>query len=109
MKLPKKLQPMLWSTLGACLVLYFLYHTIQGEHGWLAAMRLEHKVKEAETTLDALEAERGALEHRVKLMRKDSLDIDLLDEKARATLNYTKPNEIVILTGSGEKPAIARP
>ena len=108
MKLPKKSQPMIWSVIGACLVLYFLYHTVQGDHGWLSAIRLRHEVKSAEETLTKLREEREAAEHRLKLLRKDSLDPDMLDEEVRRQLNYAKPNEIIILTGSKDNNAPQR-
>ncbi|MGE3624469.1 MAG: septum formation initiator family protein [Bdellovibrionales bacterium] len=92
------------SALGACVVGYFLYHTIQGERGWLAMLRLQQEVHAAQDDLSQLQTERQELEHRVKLLRPNSLDPDLLDEKSRELLNYSKPGEIVILTPSEEKP-----
>jgi cell division protein FtsB len=86
------------SVIGACIVGYFLYHTVEGERGWVAQMHLQNETNAAEEALARLKTEREALEHRVHLMRPDSLDPDLLDEQARKTLGYTKPNEIVILT-----------
>lgn len=88
----------LWSALGALIVGYFLYHTIQGERGWFAMLRMQHEVTTAETTLAKLQKDREELEHRTRLLKSNSLDPDLLDEKSRELLNYSKPNEIVILT-----------
>jgi cell division protein FtsB len=92
------------SALGACVVGYFLYHTVQGERGWLAMLRLQQQVHAAETDLSHLQKEHKDLEHRVQLMRPGSLDPDLLDEKSRELLNYSKPGEIVILTQPTNKP-----
>jgi cell division protein FtsB len=86
------------SALGACIVSYFLYHTIQGDRGWLAMLRLRQEVAMAQTDLSQLQKERQELEHRVALMRPNSLDPDLLDEKSRELLDYSKPGEIVVLT-----------
>jgi len=100
-KLRKKkhwIQQTLWSLLGALIVGYFMYHTIQGERGWVAMIRMQHEVKTAETTLARLKQEREELQHRTELLRNDSLDPDLLEEKSRELLNYSKPNEIIILT-----------
>jgi len=85
------------SVIGACIVGYFLYHTIEGEHGWVAQMKLQNQVDSAQDRLAQLKKDHEALEHRVHLMRPDSLDPDLLDEESRKTLNYSKPNEIIIL------------
>jgi cell division protein FtsB len=86
------------SVVGACIVGYFLYHTIEGERGWVVQVRLQNETHTAEETLAKIRQEREALERRVKLMRPERLDPDLLDEEARKTLNYSKPNEMVILT-----------
>src|ERR1700677_965662 len=95
------------SALGACLVGYFVYHTIQGDRGWLAMLRLQQQVNTAHNNLSQLQKERDALEHRVQLMRPNSLDPALLDEKSRELLNYSKPGEIVILTPPQNKPPIS--
>ncbi|MDE1901882.1 MAG: septum formation initiator family protein [Alphaproteobacteria bacterium] len=84
--------------LGACLFGYFLYHTVEGDRGWVAQMHLQNEVAAAQARLDTLQQQNAALDHRVKLMRPQSLDPDLLDEEARKTLDYTKPGDIVILT-----------
>jgi cell division protein FtsB len=86
------------SVVGACLVGYFVYHTIQGDHGWLAMLRLQSEVHKSQEILSHLQQEQNELAHRVQLMRPDSLDPDLLDEKSREDLGFSKPNEIVILT-----------
>ena len=91
---------LLASLIGACVVGYFLYHTIQGSHGWVAQVRLQNELQSAHETLVRLQNEREALDRRVHLLRPESLDPDLLDEEARKALNYSKPNEIVILSSS---------
>lgn len=80
-----------------CLVVYFAYHAVQGERGLNAWWRLTQKIALAQGTLDALNGERGALEARVALLRPDSLDPDMLEERARALLNFGRPDEITIL------------
>jgi cell division protein FtsB len=82
--------------LGITLVLYFAYHLVQGDRGLIAWLRLSQEIREAKATLDDIDAERQPLAHRVALLRPEHLDRDLLDERARATLNLVAPNEIVI-------------
>jgi cell division protein FtsB len=94
---------MVASALGACIVAYFLYHTIQGDRGWLAMLKLQNQVNVAQLTLSQLQQEHQELAHRVQLMRPSSLDPDLLSEKSREMLDYSKPNEIVILTPASNK------
>ena len=89
---------MIASVIGACIVGYFLYHTIEGDHGWVAQMHLQNEVDAAQGQLVKLQQQHQELDHRVHLMRPESLDPDLLDEQARKTLDYSKPNEIIVLT-----------
>ncbi len=96
------------SVLGACIVGYFLYHTIQGDRGWLAMLRLQSEVNASQANLSQLQQEHKELAHRVQLMRPGSLDPDLLDEKSREMLDYSKPNEIIILTPPDKKPDVVQ-
>ncbi len=102
-----------WQTVvsiaGACIVGYFLYHTIQGDHGWLAMLRLQGQVETAQDNLTELQKERQELDHRVQLMRPDHLDPDLLDEQARQLLDYSKPDEVIILTSPDAKNTAPKP
>ena len=88
---------MLPTLLGVCAVVYFGYHALQGERGVMTLLQLERRVDQAAVDLRAVEAERDALERNVQLMRPTSLDRDMLEERARVVLNYTRPDEIVIM------------
>ncbi|MDD3287612.1 MAG: septum formation initiator family protein [Alphaproteobacteria bacterium] len=101
----KRTKHTIWSVIGACIVGYFLYHTIQGDRGWLSMLRLKHEVSASEEKLERLQKERKELAHRVQLLRPESIDPDLLEEKSRELLNYSKPNEIIILTPAPEAEA----
>jgi cell division protein FtsB len=83
--------------LGISLMCYFAYHLVEGERGLISWLRLSQEVKLAKTRLAELDGEREALDRRVSLMRPEHLDRDMLDERARATLNLVAPHEIVIL------------
>ena len=83
--------------LSLALLGYFAYHLVQGDRGLLAWLRLNQQVRETKTTLAALESQRQALDRRVGLMRSEHLDRDMLDERARATLDLVAPDEMVIL------------
>jgi len=82
--------------LGISLCAYFAYHLVQGDRGLTAWLRLTQQIRDARTTLAAVEAERLTLERRVNLLRPEHLDRDMLDERARSQLNLAAPNEIVI-------------
>jgi cell division protein FtsB len=92
----RKARPVLVTGLWAVLVAYFGWHAVQGEHGLLARNDLSSQVAEAEARLEALRSEREGLEARVELLSPDGIDRDMLDERARAMLNYTHPDDVVI-------------
>lgn len=79
------------------IVAYFVVHGVVGDRGLIALSQLEYQVTSAKADLKRIQAEREKLEARTKLLRPDGLDLDMLDERARATLGYTKPNEYVII------------
>ena len=93
--------------LAVCLALigYFAYHAVQGEHGLHKRALLEQRVKQLEADLAVLVKERQRIEHDVALItQRARTQPDLLDEQARALLNYARPDEIVVLRGnSGER------
>lgn len=76
---------------------YFVYHTIEGDRGVGAWVRINHELGVAQDNLDAVTKQREALDHRVRDMRPDHVDPDLLDEEVRKNLEMAQPNEIVII------------
>ena len=82
--------------LSLFLVVYFTYHLVQGDHGLIARDRLVAEVDAATLTLSDLKAERGRLEHQVDRLGPQSIDPDLLDERARAMLGWAHPNELIL-------------
>lgn len=91
------------SVFGVCLVGYFAYHTVQGDRGLMAMIRMQNEVKSAETRLMYLQREREELQRRTKLLNGKSLDPDLLEEKSRELLNYSRPGEIIIILPEDNK------
>jgi cell division protein FtsB len=77
-------------------MIYFGYHIVQGERGLFSWMRLRQKVTESEQHLAQIQAEKETLERRVHLLRPDSVDQDMLEERARKILNWGHPGEVVI-------------
>lgn len=90
--------------LCACMIAYFGYSAVHGDHGLIAYLQFGQKIAALEADLDAIQARRQALEHRVSQLRPQSLDPDLLDERARETLGFAHPNERVILLETGKPP-----
>jgi cell division protein FtsB len=86
--------------LAVCLALiaYFAFHAVEGEHGLHKRAILEQRVRQLQEELAALTRERQRIEHDVELITtRAKSQPDLLDEQARALLNYARPDEIVVL------------
>ncbi|MEC9078280.1 MAG: septum formation initiator family protein [Pseudomonadota bacterium] len=84
------------SFFGGILVAYFLFHMVQGERGLFAWVQLNQQIDQKERENKHLQAERVAWENKIKLMRTDSLDADLLDERVRLMMGFSNKDEAVI-------------
>ena len=95
--------------LGACLAGYFVYHSIHGDRGIIAWLQLNQQLKVAQSQLDRTTTERQAMEQRVALLSNSSLDLDMLEERARVMLNFAHPDDLIIfLNNAPSAPVIAR-
>ncbi|MBS0538569.1 MAG: septum formation initiator family protein [Proteobacteria bacterium] len=77
---------------------YFGYHLVNGDRGLLAMARLEREVQIADQNLAEAETTKKIWERRVSELRNQSLDPDMLDERARSLLNYARKDDIIIFT-----------
>lgn len=75
---------------------YFGYHSLHGSYGLKATEAMEVTRVQKLQVLNELNQQRVKLEKQVRLLSDGSLDKDMLDEQARAALNISKVNEIVI-------------
>lgn len=83
--------------LAALFLAYFGFHVVNGSFGLRAKDVFEAEKIKLETTLVAETARREALERRIALLRDGSIERDMLDEQVRRALNYSGPNDVVIL------------
>lgn len=74
-------------------LLYFVFHAIYGNRGILAYFNLQQKIDKAEEELENIRAERLEMEHKVKSLKSESLDPDMLDEHARKSLGVAGKKE----------------
>ena len=74
-------------------LLYFVFHAIYGNRGVLAYFNLTQKIDNAEKDLEIIRAERLEMEHKVKSLKPESLDPDMLDEQARKSLGVAGKKE----------------
>jgi cell division protein FtsB len=84
-------------TMAALLIGYFGVNAFTGNHGLKAKQDLDLQIAELTRERDRLKTERAQWDRRVSLLRSASLDPDMLDERARASLEYLHPNEITML------------
>jgi cell division protein FtsB len=89
------------TTLGlyvsvALLIGYFGVNAYTGNHGLRAQKDLDQQIVQSTEELAELKAEHATWERRVALLRSDNLDPDLLDERARALLDFVDPREVVL-------------
>jgi cell division protein FtsB len=89
------------TTLGlyvsvALLIGYFGVNAYTGNHGLRAKQDLDQQIAQSTVELAALKAERTNWQRRVALLKSDSLDPDMLDERARSLLDYADPRDLVL-------------
>ena len=102
----RRLRQVALPLLGACLSAYFVFHAVHGDRGILAWLRLNQELKAATAEATEASAERAAMERRVTLLSNSSLDLDMLEERARVMLNYAHPDDLIIfLDGNSAAPA----
>jgi len=82
--------------LGALALVYFGYHVIQGDRGLIAWIQRAQQIEQVSEELALLKFSHGELEHRTNRLRSDSLDLDLLEERARVVLNFIGKDEVII-------------
>jgi len=90
------------TTLGlyagcALVIAYFAVNAYTGNHGLRAQQDLDRQYAELSAEIEQLKRERAEWQHRIKLLKSDSIDPDMLDERARAGLNYLDPREVTLM------------
>jgi len=83
--------------MGMSVLAYFSYHVVHGERGLFAWMQFKERIVAAKSVLTDIQVERKILENRVRLLHPDSLDPDMLEERARVMIGYGHTDEIVII------------
>ena len=83
-------------TIAALVIGYFSFNAYSGNRGLRARQDLDQQIAELSAELDALKAERAMWERRVSLLRPESIDPDMVDERARLLLNYADPRELTL-------------
>ena len=87
--------------MAALLIGYFGVNAYSGNHGLKAKEDLDQQIGTLSADLDRLKGERAQWERRVALLRPDRLDPDMLDQQARALLDYVAPNDLILMDTRG--------
>ncbi len=84
----------------AMLIAYFGYHAMNGNQGVYNHARVQIQIAAVEAELAETRAQRQRMEDRVARLdeRTSAVDVDYLEERARAVLRFAHPSEIVVLT-----------
>jgi len=77
----------------------FLHYAIQGDHGLFALVELQRDRTALAQEVAALRLEREELATRIEGLQGPSLDLDLLDERARAVLGLMRDDEVRLTDG----------
>jgi cell division protein FtsB len=84
--------------LAAALIGYFGLNAYTGNHGLRAREQMDKQIASLTDQLAQATAEREAWQRRIRLLKSDSVDPDMLDERARELLDYADPHDLVLMT-----------
>ena len=84
---------------AALLIGYFGVNAFTGNHGLNARQGLDLQIARLTAERNALSADRQQWERRVGLLKGQSLDPDMLDERARMLLDYVDARDLILMQG----------
>lgn len=83
------------SFISVFVLFYIGFHAVNGDHGLLALFRESRKLETLKAELAEVTAEHAEMDRKVKLLSSNSLDLDMLDERARLVLGFAGKSEAV--------------
>jgi cell division protein FtsB len=95
---PRLNYQVIWiNSLLFLLIIYFIYHSLNGDRGIFAYFKLKQELSQKEKLLTQLLTDKSVLENRTRSMHPSSIDSDMLDELARKELGLIGSDEKVII------------
>jgi len=76
--------------------MYFTFAAVQGDFGLFRRVQIEADIRHLTDQKEILEDEVDTLANKAHRLSDGYLDLDLLDERARAVLGLLRADEIVI-------------
>ena len=83
--------------IAALLIGYFGVNAFSGNRGLKAKQDIDQQMAELSAELAQLKFERSQWEHRIALLKSSGVDPDMLDERARALLDYVHPHDLTMM------------
>jgi cell division protein FtsB len=84
-------------TLAALFIGYFGVNAYTGKNGINARQEIDQQTGELKRELERVKAEHEEWQRRVTLLKSDSIDPDMLDERARQLLNYVDHHDVTVM------------
>lgn len=91
------LRSVFFNMIWICIAGYFVYHIIIGGRGVISWTILSREAIQLESELNKIKSENEFLENKIKGMRSDNLDLDLLEEQAERVLGFCRAEDTVVL------------
>ena len=76
---------------------YFVHAAVWGEDGYVVLKERELEIALLEKSLAEVRTRREELEDRTERLSSHSIDLDLLDERARTELGYARADELILI------------
>ena len=86
----------LMPAIAIVLLMLFIAYAIIGPNGILAWGDYSRQLKQRQAELRMLQAQKAALDNRVKLLDPRKVDPDMADELVRKELGVAHPDEVVV-------------
>lgn len=99
LNISRKARQIIDPLIGALIIVYFVYHAVQGDRGLMAWWNLRYEIEKTNFERDEVSATKHALKQRVSLLRPESLDRDMLEERARLMLGAIAADELIVPLG----------
>jgi len=99
MSVPRKnrgLGGVIYITFVIAAGIYFTFASVQGEGGLFRRVRIDAEAQALTAERDRLVEEIAVLRNKTRRLSDDYLDLDLLDEQARAVLGLVRGDEVVL-------------
>jgi cell division protein FtsB len=93
--------------LAALLIGYFGANAYSGNRGLKAKEVIDRQSAALTAELDRLKIEHAQWDRRIALLKSDDIDPDMLDERARALLDYVDPDDLTLMYDIKRQPAAA--